>query len=329
MPGQPTPSQAHFDRLLTNYSLMYLQDERRFVADKVFPILPVQNASDQFRTFGKGAFMRSGMGPRPLGGKPNVIGFATGFDAYAAIEQAERAMIDDRERKNVSGDPTYDPERVKTRLLTQHMMIQRDIDWATKYFTDSVWTTEYTGVAGAPAATQIRQWDQAASTPVDDIDQLKEAQLETTGYEPNVIVMGRKVWRTFKNHPDVIDRLKTTDDKMLTLDIAARLLEVDKVLVPGGVKNIAVEGADDNIGFILAKDKMLLAYAAPEVGLEVPTAGLTFAWQGLVPDGGMRQAAIFRGRIDDQYSDWIDIKVAYDMKKVAADLAVFVKSVVA
>jgi hypothetical protein len=50
----------------------------------------------------------------------------------------------------------------------------------------------------------------------------------------------------------------------------------------------------------------------------------TFAWTGLLP--GIAQATgqvIERGRDDRAHSDWLQARSAWDMRKVADDLAIF------
>ena len=54
----PKMQNAHIDRAMTNISVAYLQDASNFVADKVFPIVPVKRQSDVFYTYNKGDFMR-------------------------------------------------------------------------------------------------------------------------------------------------------------------------------------------------------------------------------------------------------------------------------
>ena len=54
----PNMQNAHIDRALTNTSVAYMQDASAFIADKVFPIVPVKRQSDVFYIYNKGDFMR-------------------------------------------------------------------------------------------------------------------------------------------------------------------------------------------------------------------------------------------------------------------------------
>ncbi len=54
----PTKNQAHIDKALTNISVAYMQDESSFIADKVFPRIPVRKQSDVYFVYNKGDFFR-------------------------------------------------------------------------------------------------------------------------------------------------------------------------------------------------------------------------------------------------------------------------------
>ena len=183
-------------------------------------------------------------------------------------------------------------------------------------------------MAAAPGAGQILQWDNANSTPLQDVDDYRDQVLQATGFEPNVMVLGRKVFRKLKQHPQIVDRIKYTQKGIITQDLLAQFFGVDKLVVPGGINNTAKEGAVDAMDFIFSGTEVLMAYSAPNPGLEQPTAGYTFAWTGLIPGGGL-QAAVHRLREEKRHSDWFEVRMAYDMKSIATDLAVFFKNAVA
>lgn len=323
---QPSVRDGHVDHLLTNISVAYLQTADKFVAGNVFPVVPVEHASDFYLEFPRGHFFRDEVGPRPIGGYSRVVGFELDKKPYLCEEEAVSAMLDDRERKNVSAP--YNPEASKIKHLTQMHMIHRDKLWAEKYFASGVWTTDLDGVAASPGANQFLQWDQAASNPIEEIDLQKEKIAELTGFEPNVLVLGRQVYRNLRNHADILDRIKYTQRGQITPELLASLFEVQKVVIPGGIRNTAKEGAADSYSFIVGKKSALLAYAAPEAGLDQPSAGYTFAWTGLLGEAAF-ESGVWRGRDDRAHSDWFEVRMSYDMKVVAADLGVFFESAVA
>ena len=62
--AQPTPGDVHVDSPMTNISIAYLQAASLFVADRVFPNIPVQKQSDLYFKYDRGMFNRDQM-PKP------------------------------------------------------------------------------------------------------------------------------------------------------------------------------------------------------------------------------------------------------------------------
>jgi hypothetical protein len=318
----PSVQEGHYDQLLTNMSLAFVQEADNFVADKVFPPVPVAMSSSFYWQYPRGYFFRDEVGPRPMGGYSRSVGYKLNKGTYLCEEEALSALLDDRERSNAT--PPHDPERSKIRLITSQHMIHRDKRWAAAYFKAGVWTTDLTGVAAAPGANQFLQWNLSTSSPIKEIKTRKRAVGQLTGYEPNVLVLGSDVEIALENHPDIIDRIKYTQRGVLTRELLAALFDVDRVLVPLGVQNTADEGQADAFSFILNTKAALLVYAAPEPEMDAPSGGYTFAWSGLLgPNAFQTLMAAWRGRDERAHSDWFEVRTAYDFQIVAADLGVF------
>ena len=50
-------------------------------------------------------------------------------------------------------------------------------------------------------------WSDAASTPIEDIRLVKRSILESTGFMPNTLVLGRPVFDALLDHSDIVGRL--------------------------------------------------------------------------------------------------------------------------
>lgn len=325
---QPSAAQLHVDRFLTNMAVAWSQDQANFVADKVFPMCPVTKESDLYAVYQKGTFYRQNqMRPRPLGGRPPSAGYEITEGNYRCIEWSLEHLIDDRTRQNA--DQPLDPDLAGMRFLQTQALIQRDSLWAQKYFVTGVWGTDWTGVASAPSANQFLQWDQSGSDPIQFIRGRCVDVAGKTGYRPNVVVFGALAYEAFINHPDVLDRIKFTQRGIVSSDIVAALLDVDKVVSPRAVANSAHEGQADNIAYIANQTNVMLAYAAPAPSIQEPSAGYTFAYTGLLP--GMDNAfggVIQRGREELAHSDVLQIRASYDQEVVASDLGEMFQTVV-
>lgn len=325
---QPSAQQLHVDRWLTNMAVAWSQDQANFVADKVFPIVPVTNESNYYLIYQKGTFYRiNQLKPRPLGGRPAATGYETTQGHYQCIEWALEHLIDDRIR--VNADQPADPDLAGMRLLTTQALIHRDTLWTSKYFVTGVWGTDWTGVGSAPSGQQFLQWDQSGSDPIQFIRGRANDVGGKTGYRPNTLVFGTLAYEAFINHPDVLDRIKYTQRGLVTPEIVASLLDVNKVLVPRAVSNSAAEGQADSINYIASPTSVLLAYAAPAPSIQEPSGGYTFAYTGLLP--GVTNAfggVIMRGREELAHSDVLQVRASYDQEIVASDLGEVFQTVV-
>ena len=202
--------------------------------------------------------------------------------------------------------------------------------WATSYFTSGLWTTDITGVAGVPGAGQVLQWDNASSTPIENIRAGVTAVLQSTGFEPNTLVLAKDVFDKLIDHPDIVDRVKYgTQNQVSTVDIPelVALFKIPRVLVMKAIYNTANDGAANSHSFIGSK-KAMLCYAAPMPDLMTPTAGYTFSWTGMM-GAGAEGGRIKRFRMEHLESDRVEIQMAFDQKLVSADLGYFFDSIIA
>lgn len=310
MPLQPGRGDVHVDAALTNISVAFMQDASQFVAAQVFPEIPVTHRSDEYFTYDRDDTRRDEVKPRAPGAESAGGGFNMGTDNYSCSVYAFHKDVADQVRANA--DPAVDVDEDATRFVTTQFLINREIQWAADYFTAGIWTTDLT-----PGTL----WDQGTSDPESDIDTGKTTILQSTGYEPNTLVVGWQVHQALKKHPLIVDRYKHTSSNSITPEMIARFLEIDRYIVSKASYNAAGEGAAADNQFIAGKHA-LLAYVAPSPGLLTPSAGYTFVWSGFTGASTVG-ARIKNFRLERNASDRIEGEFAYDNKVVSADLGYF------
>ncbi len=324
--ANPTAGDVHVNVPLTNISIAYLQKADVFVADKVFPIVPVQKQSDRYFVYSKDDWFRDEAEERAPSSESAGGGYnLDNTPSYYAKVYAHHKDIDDQIRQNADAPLNFD--RDATEFVTQKLLLRREKVWTNSYFKAGVWGIDLAGVAAAPGANQFLQWDQVASTPIEDITNQKVAIAKKTGYKPTCMVVGPEVFAALKNHPDVIDRVKYTQKGVISQDMLAGLFEVERFLVPWAIINDAQEGAAANFNFVFGK-ACLLCYCAPQAGLLQPSAGYIFSWTGYfgASEQGLR---IKRFRIETRESDRIEGEMAFDPKLIAPDLGAYFGAAVA
>ena len=329
---QPTPSDVHVNTPLTNISIAYLQEADSFIADRVFPTVPVGKQSDRYYTYDRGFFNRDEAEERAPASESAGSGYEVdNTPNYFCPVYAWHHDIPDETRDNQ--DVVIDADRDATEICTHKMLIKREKLWTTKYFTSGIWTNDWAGVASGAGAgsSQVLQWNDATSTPIEDIRFGKRTVQESTAFRPNKLVLGREVYDTLLDHPDIVDRIKygqtSPGPAIVNRMTLAALFELDEVLVMDSIENTAAEGATNSHSFIGGK-KALLVYAAPRPGRMIPSGGYTFAWVGHMGAATTGQR-ILRFRIDLRKADRVECEMSFDQKLISADLGFFWDTIIA
>jgi hypothetical protein len=164
-------------------SVGYLQDQSDFVANVVFPPIPVTNKSDVYFVYNRGDFFRNNMQKRAPGTPAAAGGYKLTTKTYIADVWAEKKIIDDQIRDN--SDSPLQPDRDATFWLTQQALVNRDVAWGSAYFATGLWGTELAGQAAADA-THVKYWNLSGSTPIEDVLAGQLAIKKATGMWPNI-----------------------------------------------------------------------------------------------------------------------------------------------
>lgn len=319
---QPTAGDVHVNRPLTNISIAYIQDEKEFVADKVFPQVPVNKQSDRYFKYDKKQWFRTDAQKRAPGTESAGTGYTVdNTPTYYCDVWALHQDVDDQIRQNT--DEPLDADRDATKLVTQQQLMRREKQFVSRYFTTGLWTGSSTGGDITPGTT----WDQSSADPIKDIDAQKTAMKQNSGFLPNKLVVGFAVHQALKNCPAILDRIKYTQRGQITRELLASLFEVDEYHVAGVTEDTGAEGLAASMSFMFGK-AALLCYAAKAPSLQAPSAGYIFTWKGLF-GAGLEGARVKKFRMEHLSSDRIESEFAYDMKLVGADLGCFFTGAVA
>lgn len=322
----PKMQDAHVDRALTNMSVAYMQDAKNYIADKVFPIIPVKRQSDLYYIYNTGDFLRDEA--RVRGSISESVGsdYDLSTDVFYCKKYAFHKDVSPEERVNY--DEPLDADKDAQLFVTQKILIRREMEWATKFFAPGVWTMQREGVVSNPIQNQRIFWNLGTSNPIKDITEESVNVAARTGFRPNTLVLSPYVFNALKNHFDVLDRVKYTETGIVTTSLLASLFEVDHVYVAWSVVNTAVKGTNSNIAFIAGKHA-LLCYSNPRPSLRTPSAGYIFAWTGLMGAGAYGNR-IVRIPMDllGLGVERIEGEIAFDAKKIGDDLGVFFKDIV-
>jgi len=328
-----TPSAVHVDQPLTNLTLAYAQSQENFIADKVFPTVGVQKQSDKYYLYDRANMNRTGdvekLAPRT---EVNRIGMTISNSSYFADVYGLGMDFDEQTLANE--DAALEIRSAGAETLAMRLMIHREEQFATNFFSDNIWGTNYDG-ANATSGTNFLYWDDAAAKPIQNVTDLRRVmQLKSGGFKPNTMVVGKEVRDALVNNADILARLNggatVTNTALVTDAKLAEIFEVENFYVMEAVKNSSVEGVAESNAFIGGKHAML-CYTPSSAGLMSPAAGLTSAWNNL--EGVNNLGITVESFSDDalkrqQIAEMIQVKMSYDMKIVGADLGAFVNGIV-
>jgi hypothetical protein len=277
---QPTPESVHVDAILTNLSVAYRNG--LYIADRVFPSVPVNKKSDKYFTFPKGAWFRDEADVRGPGATAKEAGYLTSTDSYLCEEYAIDHRIP-RETIENADDPLQ-PWQTGVNFATEKILLRKERMVAALAMTGANWTnSEDAEALWAPAGE--------TNTFIADILKAKEAIRQLIGRYPNVLLMDPKTFKALKGVAAILDRIKYTGTSGapadVTLQTLAQLFELDEVLLGAAIYSSAKEtkaGTDFTAVDIwetnATKGSAFLYFRPPAAALETPSAGYCFNWRG-------------------------------------------------
>lgn len=298
-------------------SIAYWQDQSEFVADRVAPNVPVQKQSDRYYVYNKENWFR----PKAKRRGPSAESAGSGYTldntpTYFADVWAIHHDIDDDIRANA--DAVLDPDLEATEFVTRDLILTKEVQWASTFFTTSIWTGSSTGSDVTPSIL----WSAAGSTPIADIRTQLRSVKAKNGFRANKIVMNDVVWDALQDNADFLERIKYTQTAIVTTGLLAAVLGLDEVLVGGAVINTVNEGQTDSLGFLFG-NHCLCVYVPPRAGLRTPSAMYTFSWTARV--GGFLR--VLRFRLDWLKCDRVEGEMAFALKQIAPTLGALLASV--
>ena len=310
---QPTVNDLHVVAALTNVSVAYIQDQSNFISMNIAPMVPVQFKSDKYHVFNSPDFRRNTAKPRAAGKESAGTGFNVSQETYTCEVYALHEDVSEQARANT--DPGIDLDRAASILVTQQMMIQKETQWATDFWTTGIWGTDVVG------GTDFVVWSDGASDPEKDIADGRVAMVKRTGMMPNTLVVSMGTHEALKRHPLIKDNFKYTSSASITTAMLAAYFEVDRYMVARASYTTSAELAATETNAFILGNNALLAYVASTPGIMVPSAMYTFVWSGFLGSAsGFRIATIPAPLLR---SDRVEGEWAYDHKVVSAPCGYF------
>lgn len=294
----------YVDKPLTNVSIKYSNQE--YIADLVIPRVPVSQETGIIWSYGMQNFNLKDMQRGDKSPSKRSSYSVDHSTTYRIINYALSDVVTAGMR--AQADAPMSPDVDTTEYLTEQLALNKEYLVGSSLFS----TANFSGYTEALSASATRyRWDNYTnSNPLEDISYAKRSKIaKNSGASSNIwVVMGDEVFEKLENHPDMLDNIKYTQTPIITEDLVAKLMKVEKVLVGKSMYNTANEGQTASLSPIWGKF-VLVMHRPPKAGLK------TAATAALIHGGN------FVRRWTEQQlrgADVIEVEEAFETKILSA-----------
>lgn len=301
MPGKP--SDVHVNGPLTNFALQLRN--RAFVAEDVFPVIPVMKESDVYYTFSREE-LRDVDTLRAAGALAKEVEWVPSTASYVAEEYAMRHLLPDRIVDNA--DSPVRPRLTTTAKLMRWIMLgqEKRVQTIAQASGNAVAT-----VAAAP------KWDGTSPTIEKDIDTAKDSVRNNAGVEPNRIVLAENVKDVVKRDSTLRDLIRyvinsgPNNQGLLTNGELPPVMFNLVLVIAGAVEDTSKQGQAATIAKIW-NDAVPVFYAENAPSLE----GLTWGYIMRV-----QRPIVTTYRDDPRKGEWIEASIIQAEELVSSSCA--------
>lgn len=236
------------DAVLTALSVGYKNDS--YIADQLFPLARVTKEAGQIPRFNKAHFQLYNT-ERAIRARSNVMQPGDRDFVPVALEEHDISVpMDYREGEEAD----FDLEASNALQAEEIIRIRRE-----KIAADLAFNAANFAAPNKITLAGGDQWTAVGtSDPIDDIETGKDVVRSSIAKYANSVTFGASSWKSFKNHPATLDRIKHSQLGVLTLDLAKQILGVQNIYI-----GTAVYMTDAGVVTDVWGDKCLVHYTRP------------------------------------------------------------------
>jgi len=308
----PLKSALHVDQLLSNVSVKYKNTQ--FIADQVFPIVPVKKDSDYYRVYDRNFRLPETL--RSPKGVAREWTFDVSTASYILEQHSLKDYVSDRDAENYD---IADLRADTVEELTDKILLRLERSVADLFLgTTTTGAGNYWSQGHSLSAAQQWSLDSVTSNPIPQMDTATTVILENSGMAPNYAIIPHRCMTAAKNHQSVVDRIKYTSSDISAAMIAG-LFDLPQILVPKAVVDSSAEGLTPSVAAVWA-DNVFVGHKPANPGPLQPSAGYIF--QNQIP-------MVKRWRAEERQSEAIEVNLHYSPKIVASLCGYLMKDVLA
>jgi hypothetical protein len=139
--------------------------------------------------------------------------------------------------------------------------------------------------AGKNSAVTTSWKTVATANPMNDVATARSAVYANSGLLPNTVVMGYNAWINFRLNANVINQIKywggnDPTTRGIDTSVAAKLLDVERVIVAGAQKNNAGQNLTASLTQLWSDDTVFVGRVARSSDFKEPAVGRVFHYSG-------------------------------------------------
>lgn len=263
----PQPSDLHVDGLMTQFAIAYRNNA--FIGTQLSPIVSVNKESDKFAILDPNKDQQR-VTPtlRGVRSEATLVEWANSTGTYQCKEYSAKSGVDWRERDNA--DNPWDPDRAATQAALDAVLTDQEDRIATVATTAASYSASHKATLAG-----VNQWSDVTSNPRGDFDTATVAIANDVGKVPNTAAMALAVFQKLALVTKVLNAIQYSQVGIATVDLVARYLGIERILVAMAVKNTAKLGQAPSMSAIWGKF-CVIAYVDPTAGLWGMTHMKTF-----------------------------------------------------
>lgn len=305
-----TPSAVHVDALMSNFSVMYANDE--YIGDRLMPVVPVEKRSDLYTKYPKRERFAYPDDELSFRAEANEVDASRENDNYSVRDYGLGNYLDLETMGNQ--DAPLDEMLDLNAAVNDGIAFKKEVRIAT--------IVQASGNYGGNTAGAAIKWDTASTggSIVSDIVAADSALW--SGFTPTkkIGVTTLDNWNSLIfNNPSLTDKIKYTQKGILTTDLVASMFGLDDILIGRARQDTANIGQTASYGRIWSSD----FFAILRVAIRPTRRSLHFG-------------STFQLRNDPVTTQWFDPKVgkrggvrlkvavSQDHKVVAGDAAFYI-----
>lgn len=249
-------TEAIFDEVLTKRAVALLEDREDFaVMNGAIPLIPTGGAFlGNYKVWKASDFRRRNIVRRASGTDFHRADLGLEPKAFRLEQMGYEIAIDDRE--NLPGEM-----EATSAKMVEDAYANLDIELNNMLNTTNF--TNYTSVSN--------KWNTANGTPIEDVENAKQAVKGRLGVAPDSMLISEDVFLALKNNAEILARLRTDADKIITLEKLAGFFGLKNIYVMAGTETTTAEGQTTQAIGNISSGKCLVYFKGGE-GVSAPSA---------------------------------------------------------